>query len=191
MIDMAIPDTNTENTTTTTTSAGSKRMIDGKTKDKDDSASVPKKNDEDDYDIFSEDNKIELSNRVSQCHCGGFRICLPCFLEYTPTLVDKYPAPPTETDTKTDNKTDNKTHPVLCQRDCEDGSHCTDDYSGMRVLPCTVCKRMTDDGRVDSDWDEMDFEERQNLICEEDICPRCLAKGCEEECSICNSYNVV
>jgi len=184
MPDMVIPDTNTENTTTTTTSAGSKRTINGKTKDKDDSASVAKKNDEDDYDIFSEESKIQLSTRVSQCQCGGFRICLPCFEEYMPTLVDRYPAPPTETDTKTDNKTDNNTHPVLCQRDCEDGSHCTDDYTSLPVFPCTVCKRMEDGGEVTTDW-HLDCEQAVEAICDHNICPDCLGVIVDDVCKVC------
>ena len=147
--------------------------------------------DEKKYDIFSEESKLKLSTRITQCRCGGFRICKPCFEIYKPTLVDS------DSDFDADSETDEKTSPEtltkiprLCARDGEDDSACMDDY-GMRVLPCTVCKRMTDDGDVDRDWDDMDCEERQRMICDEDICPGCLAKECEEECSICNSYNVV
>ena len=154
------------------------------------------KDDEKKYDIFSEESKLQLCLRVSKCRCGGFRICKPCFEIYKPTLVDTGSG--SDSDSETDKKTDEKTAPEtltrtpsLCKRNCEDDSECMDDESGMRVLPCTVCKRMTDDGDVDSDWDKMDFAERQNMICEEDICPGCLAKGCEENCSMCNSHNVV
>jgi hypothetical protein len=147
------------------------------------------KEDEKKYDIFSEESKLQLSTRISKCRCGGFRICLDI---YKPTLVDSvtHSDSDSETDEKTPPETLTKT-PRLCKRDCEDDSACMDDYSGMRVLPCTVCKRMTDDGDVDTDWDKTNCEEREDMICDEEICPGCLAKGCEDECSICNSYNVV
>jgi len=153
---------------------------------------IPVNLDEKEYDIFSAKSKLYLSTRISKCRCGGFRICGPCFEIYKPALVDS--GSDSDSDSETEEKTSPETltkTPRLCKRDCGDDSGCMDDYSGMRVLPCTICKRMKDDGDVDSDWDDMDIEERQNMICEENICPGCLANGCEEECSNCNSYNVV
>ena len=207
MFDMAIPDTNTETTTTTTTaSAGSKRSIDEidyiyieddsdsdeTKKDKDDVASVAKKNDEDDYDIFSEESKLQLSTRISKCRCGGFRICKPCFEIYKPTLVDTGSG--SDSDNETDEKTDEKTAPEtltgtpqLCKRDCEDGSHCTDDYTSLPIFPCTVCKRMEDGGEVTTDW-HLDCEQSELIICDEDMCPGCLGMIKDKVCKVCK-YN--
>ena len=139
------------------------------------------KEDEKKYDIFSEESKLQLSTRISKCMCGGFRICKPCLNIYKPTLVDS------DSDSETDEKTPPGTltgTPRLCNRDCADDSRCISDY--VRVLPCTVCKRMTDDGEVDSGWDNMGWGERQDLISEENICPGCLAKHCQMNCSVCN-----
>ena len=161
---------NIAETTTTTTTIGCKRKA-----GTEDPTTDAVNEDADKFNIFSEDSKRMLSARVTRCKCEGWRICGPC--------DKKYPHPSRETD--------DKTPPVLCKRDCEEDSNCTDEYSGIRVLPCTVCKCLTDDGDVDSDWDKMDCEERENLICEEGICPGCLGECCEEICAICNSHNDV
>jgi len=50
---------------------------------------------------------------------------------------------------------------------------CDDGYSGLGVLPCTVCKRYSDDEAEVSSYDYEDH--RVDLICDHDICPGCLA----------------
>ena len=137
--------------------------------------------DEKKYDIFSEESKLLLSKLVSQCMCGGWRICGGCSDIYKPVLIDS------DSDSETDEKTSTETPtgtPRLCKRDCADDSKCISDY--VRVLPCTVCKRMTDDGEVDFGWANIGWQERQDLISEENICPGCLAKNCQINCSVCN-----
>ena len=181
----ALPETSTTTTTTTTTSAGCKRKVDEidyiyiddesdsdeKNEDKDDVASVEKKNDEDDYDIFSEESKRTLSGRVSKCLCGKWRICSGCNDEF-----------PHESRKTTDN-----TPPELCERDCEEGSLCTNDYTSLPILPCTVCKKMKDGGEVSIDW-HLDCEQSELLICEQSCCPGCLGAIEDPVCKVCK-YN--
>ena len=45
----------------------------------------------DEFNIFSEESMRELYTRVCHSRSGKFRICLPCFEQYTPTLAEKYP----------------------------------------------------------------------------------------------------
>ena len=181
----ALPETSTT-TTTTITSAGSKRKVDEidyiyisdsdeKKTDKDDSTSVEKKNDEEKYDMFSEESKRKLSARVSKCLCGRWRICSKCDEEF-----------PHES-----RKTADNSPPELCKRDCEEGSECTDDYTSLPILPCVVCKCMTDGGEVSTDW-HLDCEQCELLICEQGVCPGCLGalegvdicKDCKWNCDI-------
>jgi len=179
----------TETTTITTTTVGCKRKAetedpptdvakkdeecDRKAETKDTPTDAVKKDEEDEeeVDIFSEDSKRILSTRISKCQCGGWRICGPC--------DKKYPA--------TARETVDKTPPLLCNRDCEDGSKCTDDYTTLPVFPCTICKKNTDDGDVSTDW-HLDCEQARALICDNEMCPGCLGVIREEVCNVCN-YN--
>ena len=176
------------NTTTTTicncssltTTIGSKRNIDsidaGGFIDADDPDTDDVEKGEDDTNIFSEDNKLLLSTRVSQCKCGGFRICLPCFEIYKPILFEKYDQL-------------KKITPFLCKRDCEDESACSNDWTCLPVLPCTVCKRMNDSDDEVTKWEMHDFNEREELRLEEEICPDCMGMISEETCSVCGTEN--
>jgi hypothetical protein len=128
--------------------------------------------DEDDYDLFSEDSKLQLLTRISTCGCGGFRICKPCFDIYKPTLVN--------------SDSDNKT-PLLCKRDTEDGSPCTDDYTSLPIFPCTICRRMEDGGEVTTDW-HLDCEQAQDAICDLGVCPGCTGVIVDDVCKVCK-YN--
>ena len=168
-------------TTTTTTPAGSKRKTDYYYLIKDESDSDEKKKDEDEddtnkVDISSEDSKRKLSARVSMCKCGGLRICHEC--------DDKFP--------HKSRKTADNSPPELCKRDCESRwSECTNDYTSLTILPCVVCKCMTDGGEASTDW-HLDCEQCELLICEQGVCPGCLGalegvdicKDCKWNCDI-------
>ena len=170
----ALSETPTTTTITTTTSVGTKRKIDY-IYIEDDSDSDENENDEDEdeddtnrVDIFSEKSKTLLSARVSKCLCMGWRICGPC--------DQKYP--------HSSRETVDKTPPQLCKRG-NDGSTCTNDWTQVPILPCVVCKRMTDDEEVSMKL--MNAEEAEELICgEQPMCPRCFGMLSGKVCSVCN-----
>ena len=130
-------------------------------------------------DIFSEKSKRLLATMVSTCHgCGGFCICGPCLEKYKPTL--KYSSDNGEIDKDVDQLT-----PTLCNRK-EDtcGSNC--DTVGM--FPCTVCKRLNDDEEEGRGW-SLDYEEWEDMICDFNCCPGCLASISSEICPVCKRDN--
>jgi len=179
-------DTTEETTTINTTTVGCKRKAETEhlhtdKKDEDECERKGETNDthtdavktgeEEEYDMFSENSKRILSTRISKCQCGGWRICGPCDKKY-PDVA---------------RETDDKTPPLLCNRDRDDESSCTDDYTSLPVFPCTICKKYTDDGDVSTDW-HLECEQAEDLICDENMCPGCLGVIREEVCNVCN-YN--
>ena len=81
----------------------------------------------DEFNIFSAESMRELYTRVRHSQSGRFRICLPCFEKYTPTLVDEYP--------------DTKNETIACG---EENVFVYKDFVSTPVRNCTICKGIED-----------------------------------------------
>ena len=126
-------------------------------------------------DIFSEKSKQLLATMVPSCkECGGFCICGPCHQKYKPTL--KY---------RNDNGEVDQKNPTLCKR-TEDT--CGNDIDGVGVFPCIVCKRYNDEEEEVSEW-KLEYSAHEDIVCEYDCCPGCLASISSEICPVCGSNN--
>ena len=140
---------------------------------------VESENDDADPDIFSEKSKRLLAKMVSSCKgCDGFCICGPCHKKYKPTL--KYSSDNGEVDQEVDQE-----NPTLCKR-TEDT--CENDYDGVAFFPCTVCKRLDDDEKEGCDW-SLPYEAWEDIVCDYNCCPGCLASISSEICPVCKTDN--
>ena len=143
-------------------------------------------------DIFSIECKKMLSTKISRCLCGGLRICMPCVIEHNPTLLDcddvcddtceEYEVDDLGCFEKLPDLGAPKCGLKLCKRS---DTTCDDGWSGLSVLPCTVCKRYDNNH---PDVFRYEYEDcKMDLFCDHDICPHCLASEPGYKCQVCDT----